>query len=169
MKHFEVATIFLGMFTSVNIPDPNINATKQSDIIEISPNVSFVHEEVANNVIVNSDDNITATFRFPKTLLFSYTTRGIVSISFGLIIKRINNQEITVQNTPNGSATAIHRPKEIGIPTYNKFISFVNTQYHIQPKSCTLLTCSKYEAARAFCKLEIGVIMPSKSKLVKNI
>ena len=94
-----------------------MNATKQSDIIEISPNVSFVQDEVANNIIVNKEDNITAIFLFPKTFPFSYTTKGIVSISFGCIIKSIINQERTVQNTPKGNATAIHRPNDIGIPT----------------------------------------------------
>ena len=105
--------------TSVKIPDPNINATKHREIIEISPNASFVHDEVAKRQIVNSDERITATFLRPNTFPRSYTTNGMLSMSLGLMIMIMRIQERNVHSKLNGSATAIHRPNEIGIPAYN--------------------------------------------------
>lgn len=37
----------------------------------MSPNVSLVHDDVANKQIVNKDDKITAKFLFPITFPFS--------------------------------------------------------------------------------------------------
>ena len=69
--HNNSIYIRIGKQTSVNIPDPNINATKHKEIIEMSPNVSLVHDDVASKTIVNNDDNITAIFLFPNTFPFS--------------------------------------------------------------------------------------------------
>ena len=125
--------------TSESIPDPNITDTKQRDIIAISPKIAVVRADVAKSNIVRSDKTITATFLFPMTLLLSYTITGITLTSSGFSTSTIKTQHIMVQIRLNGKATAIHVPKETTIPA-----------------------CSKYETAKAFCKLEIGVIIPPK-------
>lgn len=53
--------------TSVKMPDPNINATKQSEMIDMSPKASFVQDDVAKRQIVSRDVSITATFLRPNT------------------------------------------------------------------------------------------------------
>ena len=125
--------------TSESIPDPNITATKHREMIAMSPNISLVSAEVANRRIVNRDNTITAMFRFPITLLRSYTITGIDVTSSGFSTTMINNQHSTVHSREKGRATAIQVPNDTAIPA-----------------------CSKYVTARAFCRLEMGVIIPPK-------
>ena len=63
----------------------------------------------------------------------------MVVTSSGFMIKRMRAQDSTVQIRLNGSPTAIQCPNDTLWPA-----------------------CSRYEVARAFCRLDIGVTMPPK-------
>lgn len=94
---------------------------------------------MAKRRIVNRDIIITVKFLLPMTLFLSYTITGMEVTSLGFSTTIISIQQITVQIKENGTAAAIQVPNEISIPA-----------------------CSRYDTASAFCRLEIGVIMPPK-------
>ena len=104
--------------TSVSIPVPNINATYPNDIIEISPKIEFVIDDVANISTAIPDNKIIILDFFVETLSESLTTKGIEGTSEGSIICIIKTQLATVHTKQKGSAINNHLPNEIKMPSF---------------------------------------------------
>ena len=98
------------------MPEPKITAVKPREIIEISPNLSVVIEDVANKQRVVSDNTTIAMFLRPNFCFLSYTISGIAEMSLGCMMAMMSSQERTVHSRQKGKATAIQRPNETGMP-----------------------------------------------------
>ena len=87
---------------------------------------------------------------------------GIALMSSGLTKTMITNHAITVQMEQKGTDTNSQCPNDTWTPDYPYYTRSA-PDYHVNNTTVIRgLTCSKYDTANTFCKLEMGVIIPPK-------